>query len=290
MQFWQSLAFSETDQLVEIAKLAEETGFEGVLVSNHLFLPETFAHAYPYSEDGDPGFDPRTDWPDPWPLIAAMASVTERLRFSTMVFILPLHHPLDVAKAVSTAAVLSDDRVVLGAGAGWMREEFEVMGVEFRQRGKRFDESIACLRKLWTGELVEHDGECFSFPRLCMRPAPARPVPIWIGGISPVALRRAGRLGDGWLGSGQTPEQLDEILAGLKKARSEAGRADEPFEIVAPLVVPPEPDLLKRLGDRGVTGTVSYPFSYALGPTSTLDQKRAYLEGFANDVIHKSRS
>ncbi len=287
MQFWQSLAFSEVDQLVDLARAAEDCGFDGVLVSNHLFHPEQYAHAYPYSENGDPGFQPEADWPEPWSLISAMATATKRLRFSTMVFILPLYDPLEVAKAVSTAAVISNDRVLLGAGAGWMREEFDVMGVDFASRGRRFDESIAVLRSLWTGAPVEHHGEFFDFPPLRMRPAPARPVPLLIGGISGSSLRRAGRLGDGWIGTGQTPEELEPILARLRSLRAEAGRTGA-FEVIAPLTVPPEPDLLKRLEDLGVTGTVSYPFSYAIGPSSTLDQKRAVLEQFAEAVIRAS--
>jgi probable F420-dependent oxidoreductase len=285
VEFWQSLSFMESDQLVEVARAAEEVGFTGVLVSNHLVQPEKIAHAYPYSETGDPGFAPDTQWPEPFTAIAAMAAATRRLRFATMVFILPLYGPLEVAKAVSTAAVLSGGRVALGAGAGWMREEFEIQGIDFATRGRRFDEAIEVLRALWTGNTVEHHGRHFEFPRLRMLPAPARPVPIWIGGTSEAALRRAARLGDGWIGSGQNPEALERILDRLSALRREAGRAEGPFEIVAPLVVPPDAALYRRLEARGVTGTVSYPFTYAFGPRSSLAQKRAYLERFARDVI-----
>jgi alkanesulfonate monooxygenase SsuD/methylene tetrahydromethanopterin reductase-like flavin-dependent oxidoreductase (luciferase family) len=178
--------------------------------------------------------------------------------------------------------------VALGAGAGWIKEEFDLLGVDFKTRGRRFDECIEVLRKLWTGEMVEHHGEFFDFPRVLMRPAPSKTLPILIGGISPVALRRAARLGDGWLGSGQTPDEAIEIAATLGKLRAEAGRDKDPFEIVAPLVTPPDPDTLRRLDDHGVAGTVSYPFLYTLGPTSTLDQKRAVMEQFGSEVIAKA--
>jgi probable F420-dependent oxidoreductase len=213
--------------------------------------------------------------------------VTRTLRFSTMVHILPLRNPIEVARATGTVAVLSRGRLVLGAGAGWIREEFDVLGVDFGRRGRRFDESIEVLRKLWTGDLVEHHGEQFDFPPIQMTPAPPEPVPIWVGGVSGPALRRAARLGDGWLGSGQTPEEVLAIAGRLAALREEAGRQSEPFEIVAPLVVPPDPDTMKRLEDAGVSGTVSYPFLYALGPTSSLEAKRAYLEEFADNVIRK---
>jgi alkanesulfonate monooxygenase SsuD/methylene tetrahydromethanopterin reductase-like flavin-dependent oxidoreductase (luciferase family) len=133
--------------------------------------------------------------------------------------------------------------------------------------------------------VVEHRGEFFDFEPLSMSPAPARPLPVWVGGISKPALRRAARLGDGWIGTGQTPEQASEILAELARLRAAAGRAAQPFETIVPLVVPPERDLLRRLADQGASGTVSYPFTYTVGPTSTLAQKRAYLEGFAENVI-----
>ena len=288
MKFWQAVSFSEPEQLVEIAKVAEEVGFEGLLVSDHLVHFEKLESRYPYSESGEPDFTEDTPWPECWAAIAAMATATTRLRFATMVHILPLRNPIEVAKSASTAALLSGDRVALGAGAGWVKEEFDLLGVEFKTRGRRFNECIEVLRKLWTGEMVEHHGEFFDFPRLAMRPAPRKPVPILIGGISPAALRRAAQLGDGWLGTGQTPDEAIEIGQTLARLRSEAGREKQPFEIVAPLVTPPDPATLRRLGDHGIAGTVSYPFFYSLGATSSLEQKRAVMEQFANEVIAKA--
>jgi probable F420-dependent oxidoreductase len=285
MKFWQSLAFTEPEQLVETAKICEEVGLEGAFVSDHLFYPGSFEKSYPYNETGDPGFTPETPWPQPWVTIGAMAAVTSRLRFSTLIYILPLRDPLEVAKATGSLAVLSGGRFALGVGAGWMHEEFDILGVDFRTRGKRLDESIDVCRKLWTGDLVEHHGEFFDFPPLQMAPAPAKSVPIYVGGISDLALRRAGRLGDGWLGSGQTPEEAITMLGKIREHRKAAGRENGDFEAVVPLVTAPDLDAFKRIEDAGGTATVSYPFTYSLGPTSTLDQKRAYLEGFANNVI-----
>ncbi len=285
LPFWQSLAFAEPDQLVPLAKHCEELGFEGVLVSDHLFFPGELRSRYPYAEGGTPGFDATTPFPEPWAAISAMAAVTTRLRFATMIYVLPLRNPLEVAKSTATAAVLSGGRVALGAGAGWMREEYDTLGVPFEGRGRRYDESIEALRKLWRGGITRHDGDAFRFGPLAMSPAPPAPLPIWIGGLSKPALRRAARLGDGWLGTGQTPGEAEVLLARLGRLRAEAGRADLPFEAIVPLTVPPEPDALRRLRDAGATGTVSYPFVYALGPSSTLEAKRAYLEGFAEQVM-----
>ncbi len=286
MKFWQALSFSEPDQLLDVSKICEEVGFEGVFLSDHMFCPGDFADEYPYSEDGKlDAFTPETPWPDPWVTIGALAAVTERLKFTTFIYILPLRNPIEVAKSTSTLGVLSNDRFALGIGAGWMKEEFETMGVDFKTRGKRLDEMLEVLHKLWSGDVVEHHGEHFDFRPLSMCPVPAGGVPVWVGGISGLALRRAARLGDGWLGSGQTPDEAVELLGKITALRKEYGRENEPFESIIPLVTPPTPDDLKRIEVAGAPGTVSYPFPYTIGPGTTLDQKRAYLEGFANSVM-----
>lgn len=286
MKFWQALSFSEPDQLMDVAKICDEVGFEGAFVSDHMFYPGDYENKYPYSEDGKlDGFTAATPWPDPWVAIASMAAVTKNLRFTTFIYILPLRNPIEVAKSTSTLGVLTDNRFALGVGAGWMREEFETMGVEFKTRGKRLDESIEVLHKLWSGDLVEHHGQHFEFEPLSMCPVPEERVPIWVGGISTPALRRAARVGDGWLGSGHTADEAVALLGQLNGFRREYGRENEPFESIVPLVTPPSPDDLKRLEDAGADATVSYPFSYTIGSSSSLDQKRAYLEGYADSVM-----
>jgi probable F420-dependent oxidoreductase len=291
MKFWQSIAFTEADQLIEVAKICEEVGFDGVMISDHLLHFEQLQSRYPYTADGKPpSFSAQTVWPECWSIIAALAAVTKRIRFVTNVYILPLRNPLEVAKAVASVASFCDGRVILGAGAGWMQEEFDVLGVDFHTRGKRFDECIAVLRQLWTGTMVEHHGKFFDFPRVQMCPVPRQPIPIYIGGMSAAALRRAAQLGDGWLGAGQTPEEAISTLKQLDQLRTEAGRGKEPFDAVVPLKGPLELDALKCLQDAGVGGTVSYPFAFTIGPTSTLEAKRAYLERYADTIIAKLKT
>jgi probable F420-dependent oxidoreductase len=285
MKFWQSTAFNDPTELPEIARCAEECGFDGILLSEHLFVPGEYEPAYLYSENGRPDFDTTTPFPDPWVTIATMAAATTRLRFCTLVYILPLHHPLEVAKSLATLTTFSGDRVMLGAGAGWMREEFETLGVDFKSRGRRMDEMIEVMRKVWNGGLVEHHGEFFDFAPLAQNPAPSRPIPIGIGGASKAALRRAARLGDGWLGAGNTPDEAEEILRTLDRLRAEAGRAEEPFESIVPLTVAPEADTLKRLSELGAHGTVSYPFRYSVGPDATLQQKLDMMRQYGEHVI-----
>jgi probable F420-dependent oxidoreductase len=289
MKFWQSTAFNDPTELPAIAKGAEEAGFDGILLSEHLFVPADFEPAYLYSEDGRPDFDTNTPFPDPWVTIATMAAATTTIEFCTIIYILPLHHPLEVAKSLATLAMYSNDRVMLGAGVGWMKEEFDALGVDFKTRGKRFDEMIDVLRKLWAGGIVEHHGEHFDFPPLAQNPAPSKTIPITIGGASKPALRRAARVGDGWIGAGNTPDEAAEILGTLATLRKEYGRDHLPFDANVPLTVPPDLDTLRRLADLGCTSTCNYPFVYTCGRDATLQQKMDMMKQYAENVIFPMR-
>lgn len=290
MQFWQALGYVHPDELLEIAPVAEAAGFAGLLLSDHVFAPETFSSAYPYSENGRPDFDGSANFPDVWATIAALAQVTTRLRFATNVFILPLRHPVEVARHVGTAAVYSKNRAVLGVGVGWMREEFDVLGVPFEERGARTDEAIEVIQKLLSGEVASHAGKHYHFPPLQLQPAPSKPVPLWIGGSSRVALRRVARHGDGWTGAGNTVEQLERILGELAALRREYGRADRPFDAIVPLSDGLQTAELGRLRELGMTGAVNYPFAYRLGPAATLGEKLDDLRRFGDEVIAGGRS
>jgi len=284
MKFWQSLTFAEIDRLVELAKICEEVGFHGVFVSDHVVHPETFEPAYPYSPDGRPMFDSQTPWPDPWVAIAAMATATRQLRFTTGVYIAPLRHPLEIAKTVGITSLLSGGRTALGAGIGWMKEEFEILGRDFRTRGKRMDECIDVLRRAWTGETFDYKGEYYSIPRVTMSPAPAAKVPIYIGGASIAALRRAAR-NDGWFSNGSDPDEVAGIVSQLKAFRDEQGCDGPAFEVIVALTSPVDLDQIRRFEDLGVTGLISYPLNFTIGPDATLDQQREALENYANEVI-----
>jgi probable F420-dependent oxidoreductase len=236
-----------------LAKVCEEAGFDSVAISDHVVYPSYLSSKYPYTPDGTPLFSPDEDWPDPWVAIGAMSSVTSTLRFITNVYVLPLRNPFVVAKAVGTAAYLSDGRVGLGIGAGWMAEEFELLEQPFARRGKRMDEMVDVLRTLWQGGMVEHHGEFYDFDPVEMRPAPPAPVPIYVGGHSDIAFRRAARLGDGWLGVHYSPQELLEHCRTLQQAREDAGTADRPFEVIASPLAAPKADLLEELEAAGVT-------------------------------------
>ena len=163
-----------------------------------------------------------------------MAAVTTTLRFNTGIYVAPLRHPLVVAKAVATASVLSHGRVALGAGAGWAKEEYDQLGENFRTRGARLDEMIEILRKVWAGGMVEHHGRYYDFDLLQMVPKPAAPIPIYIGGKSEPALRRAAR-NDGWFGSGDDPADVLGLVERLRGYRREYGRQNQAFDTIVPM-------------------------------------------------------
>ena len=187
MQFWQATPFIDPDELLELVPVAEEAGFEGIMLADHVFAPESFTSRYPYDDSGEPPFSGESPFPEVWSTISALSMVTSKLRFMTNVYILPLRHPIEVAKGLSTAAVFSKNRVVFGLGAGWLQEEFEILGAQFEKRGKRMDEQLEIIQRLLAGEIVEFKGEFYEFPALRMRPLPTQKVPMWIGGMNKAA-------------------------------------------------------------------------------------------------------
>jgi hypothetical protein len=147
------------------------------------------------------------------------------------------------------------------------------------------DEMIDVMRGLWAGGMFEHRGEFFDFDRITVSPRPTHPIPIYFGGTAPVALRRAARVGDGWIGTGNRPEEVPDLMATFERLRAEAGRADEPFETLIGLYGDPDLDTFRRLEDCGMTAGIHLPFAFAFGGPSTLDQKRRLMEGFAERIL-----
>ena len=286
MRFHQAVAFLETSQLLDLARASDTTGYAGIYVSDHLFYPRRLRSRYTYSPhaDGSPIWPPETDWPDPWCLISAMAGTTTTLHFTTGVYIAPARDLVTVAKLVGTAAVLSDDRVHLGVGAGWCKEEFDATGQRFDDRGRRLDDMIPALRALWRGGWVSYHGSHYDVPEMQMNPSPATPVPIYGGGHSTPAVRRAAELCDGWLGaSAYAPDDAWQRLGVITDALERAGRSAERFDIYLAVRAAPDLDLYRRLEDAGVTDLICAPWMGA--PEPTLAARVAATEDFAEQVI-----
>lgn len=285
MQFWQALTFIHPDELLELAPVCEQAGFEGIMLADHLFAPEHYTSRYPYDDSGEPPFDASTPFPESFATIAALSQVTTTLRFLTNVYILPLRHPIEIAKDLSTAAVFSKNRTVLGFGAGWLREEFEIMGVPFEARGKRMDEQLPIIQKLLQGDVVSADGEFYQFDALRLNPIPTEKVPMWVGGMNKAALRRAAQFGDGWTGAGTTFDQTLAILTELQEQRRRFARDTDPFDCLIPLTEELPPEQMEQLIEMGMTGTVSWPVEFQLPPDCTVEDKKAKLLELGETLI-----
>jgi probable F420-dependent oxidoreductase len=302
MRFHQAVTFLPTLHALELAKAADRQGYDGVYVSDHMFFPQERRSRYTYSKraDGAPEFgehwDPDTDWPDVWCLISAMAACTERMRFTTGVYVAPARDLITVAKQVGTAAVISSGRVNLGLGVGWCKEEFDATGQDFASRGRRLDDMIPALRTLWAGGWVEYHGPYYDVPAMRMEPSPPGPIPIIGGGHSEPALRRAAELCDGWVAAGAySPDVARQYLDQLSEARRRAGRSEEPFAIFLSLWSPPDADLYRRFEEEyGVTDLLCAPAMMAkVDPADPSEmQLRTRLDAsarYADEIVAKMR-
>lgn len=290
MKFCNMLSFIEDEQLIECAVISEELGFDSISVSDHVVLPEVINSIYPDTEDGKPFFTATTDWtfPEPWVTLAMMAQATKTVRLMQSIYLLAARNPIEVAKSTGTLATFSNHRLALCCAVGWMKEEFDIYGVDFHTRGKRMDESIEVLRKMWSGEIVEHHGEFFDFPRLRILPQPGN-VPIIVSGPADRVLKRAAYLGDGWMSRMAKPDDLPPSIEKLNRFRKEAGRENEPFEIIMVAENPWGLDEVRRAEDLGITQMILLPAYFALQKKSSLEEKRRYWEDFAEKVMRHSR-
>jgi len=278
-------AYQPIGELVTLARAAEEHGFRALSVADHVVDLETLATPYPYQSSGNRRWTPDVDWPDPWVTVGALAQVTNRLEFFTSIYVAAMRSPFVVAKAVGTAAALAGGRVSLGVGVGWCREEFDLLEQDFATRGRRTDEALALMQDLWSPGWTEFDGEFYSCERLVMKPEPPGPIPIWVGGISEPALRRAARH-DGWVSDVSTVDEAAGTAARLAALRTELGRdLAAPYDVVVALTDALTPDDFSRAAAGGVTLVMTMPWLYYYGPDATLEQKVDGIRRFRYDVI-----
>jgi len=288
MKFTISVAMNPLDQLVEIAQVAEETGFGAVALPDSLFYSETVSADYPYTPDGSRFWDAETPWVDPLIAAAAMGAVTRKLRFYTSVLKLGSRNPVLLARQVGSVANLTGGRFGLGLGVGWSPEEFEWCGVPYADRGKRVDEAIDVLRLILDGGMVEYHGRFFDFAKLQMSPAPAQRVPFYVGGHTEVALRRAARVGDGWASAMMKYADLRTTIERLGLLRKEYGRDGEPFEIQAVCIDRFGLDGYRQLEDIGVTDVITVPWLFeGVGFDAGIQPKKDAIKKFADNIVSR---
>jgi len=282
MKFYVSTAFLSAGEIIEIARAADDLGYEGVAIPDHVVNLETLSTPYPYTEDGQRRWQPFTDWLDPWVLVGALSQATKRLKFVTTVYIPAMRDPYSAAKAIGTAACLSGGRVELGVGVGWCAEEFDLLGQSFARRGKRTDEMLDLMKALWQPGWTEFDGEFYRTPRLEMTPTPP-PIPIYAGGLSDIALRRAAR-NDGWIGDLIGLDQAIASVDRIREVRAAAGLGMDGFTVITPLMDAFTPAHFERAAAAGIDAVLTMPWMFYAGPTASLAEKidglRRYREDF----------
>jgi probable F420-dependent oxidoreductase len=271
---------TEREPAMAFAQLAEAAGVESIWTYEHIVVPAEYRSTYPYSDDGrmpveGSGLADALDW------IAFLAGVTERIMFGTGMLILPEHNPIMVAKRAATIDRLSGGRLLLGVGVGWMKEEFDALGVPWSHRGPRMDEYIEVMRLLWSGEQTTFDGTFIRLDRIGCLPTPiqAPGIPIVIGGHTDAAAARAGRIGDGFYPAA-SPERVADLLRTLRRSAADNGRNPAAVEITAGAGSTCDVDTVKRYEDLGVSRVMVDP------PTGRSDL-RQFFEALHETLISK---
>jgi probable F420-dependent oxidoreductase len=290
MKFSYAETMTDPAYYLPLAQAAEEAGYDGMTVPDSLCYPRESDSTYPYTPDGRREFLEDKPFLEPFSLIPAMGAVTSRLRFDTFVLKLPIRHPVIVAKQAASVAVLTGNRLGLGVGTSPWPDDYEVTGVPWAGRGRRMDEAIAVIRALTAGGYYRHDGDVFDIPAIKIAPVPSAPIPILVGGHGDAALRRAARLGDGWMHAGSDFAELPRYLDRLAELRRDTDRGPG-FEIHVISLDAYSSDGVRRLEDLGVTHViVGFRLPYMLEPdTEPLSAKIDALRRYADDVIAPSR-
>jgi probable F420-dependent oxidoreductase len=225
--------FAGPEAIAAFARTAEDLGFDSLWMTDHVALPVDLETRYPYREDGKFFWPPETPYLDVLLTLTWAAAATERIRVGTSVLIAGWHHPLNTAKALATLDTLNGGRTIVGIGTGWMREQFEIMGSPFAQRGRRTTEYIKLLKHLWTADEADFHGEFFHYEGFKMYPKPVGPIPVWCGGKSDGVLRRVAEVADGWHPLYIAPDELEAKLETLDGYLAEHGRTRDELALSA---------------------------------------------------------
>ena len=219
-------------QIVQTAQLIESLGYESAWTFEHVIVPGSYDSKYPYNKSGNMGAAPETNFVDPLIALSAIAAATTTLRLATGVNILSQVNPIYMAKQAASLDFISNGRFMLGVGIGWLREEFDALGVPFERRGARFDDYVAGMRKIWSGDVVEHESDFISWKGFKSYPLPIQnPFPVVMGGVKGKIFERTAQLGNGWFAPSGDPTELKGHIQSLKKECDAIGRDLSEIEI-----------------------------------------------------------
>ena len=252
--------FCLPDMATHLATTAERVGIESIWTVEHVVIPVGYESTYPYDPSGKIPAPDQMPIPDPLIWLSYAAAVTKTLRLATGIVILPQRHPLYVAKEVATLDVLSNGRLILGIGIGWLEEEFDALGIPFEERAGRTAETVRAMRSLWKDQAEPFEGKYFRWGKLESHPKPVQKpgVPIVVGGHTERAARRAARYGDGFFPGVADDEKLKWLLGIMREECKKLGRDAATIEVTSGRAAP-NPDTVKRLADLGVSRFVLPP-------------------------------
>ncbi|MCC7364938.1 MAG: LLM class F420-dependent oxidoreductase [Dehalococcoidia bacterium] len=223
---------ADRDHLIRFAREADQLGIESAWTSDHIAWPTEVHSKYPYTKDGSFPAPFNVPWLDPIGTLLFVAGCTERIRLGTTVMIMGYRPPVQTAKLWSTLDVVSGGRAILGVGVGWMREEFEILGMPYDNRGARADEQLEIFEKLFTEPLPSYNGKYYSFPEIGFQPKPVNGhIPVWVGGTTEAAFRRTVRFGDGLHGAFTPVKELGEHWQRVQQLCAEEGRDGSKLEL-----------------------------------------------------------
>ena len=241
------------EQIVQVAQLAEELGYESVWTFEHVIVPVDYESKYPYNKSGKMGAPPETNFVDPLIALTAVAASTSTIRLATGVNILSQVNPIYIAKQEASLDFMSNGRFMLGVGIGWLKEEFEALGVPFERRGARFDDYVEGMRKIWSGDVVEHESDFISWSNFKSYPLPIQnPFPVVMGGVKGKIFERIAKYGDGWYAPAGDPLELKGHLESLRQACDAIGRDISEIEITCMWPGRGGNEFLGKLADVGV--------------------------------------
>lgn len=286
MRFSYQVGMCDPGHYLPLARAAEAAGFHGISVPDSICYPREASSKYPYNKDGSREFLESVPFVESLISVAAMAAVTETIEFATFVYKLAVRQAPVVAKQVQGIQVLSGNRFVFGVGISPWREDFAVCGVPWEKRGQRLDEQIEIFRGLETGEFYGYDGDIHHMPANKMNPVASGSTPILIGGHAEPALKRAARLGDGWMCAGADMAQLTNYITRINQLREEYGTADKPFRVFTAGQDAFTKDGIAALEDIGVTDVViGFRNVYEMEADKPLPEKIAMLQWYAGEFI-----
>ena len=248
-----NIGINDPASMIGLAKLAESAGFESVWTFEHVIVPLDYASRYPYNTSGKMGAAPETPLVDPLIALTAIAAATSTIRLGTGVNILSQTNPLLMAKQAASLDFISGGRFMLGVGIGWLEEEFVAMGTPFERRGARFDDYVIAMRKVWSGDVVEHQSEFLNWSGFKSYPLPRQnPLPVIMGGNKGKIYERIARFGNGWFVPGSDPAELTGQLTQLRTVCERVGRDFRDIEITCMWPGSGGVEALKALQDAGV--------------------------------------